>query len=124
MNRRVIRNIDTDEVILERATWCASFWCHFRGLQFVTELDENDGLLFVYQRESISATTIHMLFMFMSIGVVWMDSSGTVVDKRLAKPWRLAYAPRNPAQYFIEAHPVILERVNIGDKLNFDEASH
>jgi uncharacterized membrane protein (UPF0127 family) len=64
-----------------------------------------------------------MLFMLFSIGVVWLDASGLVVDKRLAKPWRLAYAPQKPAQYFLEAKPAILERVQIGDVLQFDEAA-
>jgi uncharacterized membrane protein (UPF0127 family) len=62
-----------------------------------------------------------MLFMFMEIAVVWLDSSGKVVDKKRAKPWRLAYAPREAAQYYIEARPSLLERVEIGDMLKFDE---
>lgn len=56
-----------------------------------------------------------------SIAVVWLDSTGKVVDKTLAKPWRPAYAPSVPAQYFIEANPSLLDRVVIGDVLNFEE---
>jgi hypothetical protein len=43
-----------------------------------------------------------------------------VVDKALAKPWRLAYAPRRAAQYVIEAQPALLERVQLGERLTFN----
>ncbi|GAB4510566.1 MAG: hypothetical protein OHK0046_07650 [Anaerolineae bacterium] len=84
-------------------------------------LPDDQGLLFVHGGEGRATTTIHMLFMLFSIGVVWMDASGKVVDKQLARPWRLAYAPKSPAQYYIEANPSILARVEIGDVLRFDE---
>jgi uncharacterized membrane protein (UPF0127 family) len=118
---RILRNSVTNEVILERAGWCASFWCHLRGLQFMRHLPENEGLLFVTNYEGRTHTAIHMFFMFFSIGVVWLDKAGVVVDKQFAKPWRPAYVPKAPAQYYIEANPSILDRVEIGDKLRFDE---
>jgi uncharacterized membrane protein (UPF0127 family) len=120
---RIIRNVRTQEVILGRARWCASYWCHLKGLQFVLRLPETEGLLFVTQSEGRVHTTIHMFFMFMSIGVVWLDGAGVVVDKQFAKPWRPAYAPRAAAQYYIEANPLILERVAVGDQLRFDEVA-
>jgi uncharacterized membrane protein (UPF0127 family) len=104
-----------------RARWCASFWCHFKGLQFRSSLPEDEGLLFVFPKASRSNTTIHMFFVFFPIGVVWLDSAGRVVDKTLAKPWRPMYAPRAPAQFFIEANPSILDRVEIGDSIRFDD---
>lgn len=118
---RNIRNSDTNEVVLARAKWCASYWCHFKGLQLVTNLPEDQGLLFVTDSESKVGTAIHMFFMFMSIAVVWLDKDGVVVDKKFAKPWRPAYAPQSPAMYYIEANPSLLDRVEIGDKLTFDE---
>lgn len=118
---RVLRNTRTGGVVLDRVKLCDTIWCRFRGLQLVRHLPENEGLLFVTGGESRANTTIHMLFMLFSIGVVWLDSSGRVVDKTLAKPWRPAYAPQRPAQYFVEARPGILEHVQVGDMLRFDE---
>ncbi len=118
---RNIKKSDTNEVVLARAKWCASYWCHFKGLQFVANLPENEGLLFVTDSESKVGTAIHMFFMFMNIAVVWLDRDGVVVDKKFAKPWRPAYAPQSPAMYYIEANPSLLDRVEIGDKLIFDE---
>lgn len=118
---RSIRKADTNEIILARAKWCASYWCHFRGLQLVRDLPEDEGLLFVTSSESRAGTAIHMFFMFMSIAVVWVNKDFEVVDKKFAKPWRPAYSPKAPAMYYIEANPSLLERVEIGDKLTFDE---
>ena len=120
---RVLRNARSEQIVLTRVRWCDSFWCRFRGLQLVSDLPDDEGLFFVTGSESKANTTIHMFFMLFSIGVVWLDSSGKVVDKCLAKPWRPAYAPRSAAQYFIEAKPAILERVEIGDELRFDEVA-
>ena len=120
--RRILRNAKTGEVVLARVKLCVSFWCHFRGLQLVPQLPQDEGLLFVTSSESRSNTAIHMFFMLFSIGVVWLDASGKVVDKQFAKPWRPMYAPRSPAQFYIEANPSLLDRVQIGDRLRFDEA--
>ena len=116
---KVIKN-QRGEVILARAYWCASFWCHFRGLMLRSHLDPDEGLLFVNKHASIVNTTIHMLFMLMPIAVIWLDSEKRVVDAKYAKPWRLAYAPAKAAQYFIEAHPGLLDRVQVGDVLSFE----
>src|SRR5579859_4390747 len=116
-----VRNVQTGTIVLPRAEWRDDFWGHFSGLMLRRHLPDDEGLLFVYGRESKIDTAIHMLFMFFSIATVWMDKNGLVVDKVLAKPWRLSYVPRHPAQYFIEARPSLLDRVEIGDPLRFDE---
>ncbi|MBN2472876.1 MAG: DUF192 domain-containing protein [Anaerolineae bacterium] len=115
---RTLRKED-GTVLLTRLRWCASFWCKFRGLMFRAALPEDEGLLFVYSRPSKMDTTIHMLFMRFPIATIWLDAEGVVIDQVLAKPWRLAYAPQAPAQYFIEASPSLLDRVIIGDRLIF-----
>jgi uncharacterized membrane protein (UPF0127 family) len=119
-DHRVIRNAETGAVVLDRARWCERYWCRLRGLMFRRALPEDEGLIFVYGSESIINTSIHMLFMGFAIAAVWLDREGRVVDRALAKPWRLAYAPRAAAQYVIEARPSLLDRVAIGDRLTFD----
>lgn len=90
---------------------------------FRANLPADEGLLFVTRTEGKAHTAIHMLFMRFSIAVIWLDKSGRVVDKQLAKPWRLVYTPAQPAQYYLEANVDMLERVNVGDVLRFDEVS-
>jgi uncharacterized membrane protein (UPF0127 family) len=118
---RVIRNARTNEVVLGRGKWCDHFLCHLRGLMLRPSLPADEGLIFVYPQESITATTIHMFFVFFAIAVVWLDREGRVVDAKLARPWRPYYAPAKPARYFIEARPALLDRVQVGDQLLFEE---
>lgn len=118
---RTIYNVTRNAVVLQKGHWYTNGWDHFRGLMLRPGLPEDEGLIFVYRTPSKTNTTIHMLFVFFSIGVVWLDENLKVVDAKLAKPWRPYYAPRAAAQYFIEARPSILERVAIGDQLKFEE---
>ncbi len=119
-NWRTVRR--TDGEILLRVRWCTGFWCKFKGLMLRSGLPPEEGLVFVYRRESVMETSIHMLFMRFAIAAIWLDSAGTVVDKALAKPWRLAYAPQKPAQYVLEAPVALLERVTVGERLVFEES--
>jgi len=118
-----IRRASTGEVVLARARWCQSFWCHLRGLMFRRALSPGEGLLFVYSRPGISNTAIHMFFVFFPIAAVWLDDAGQVVGTALARPWRPYYAPRAPARYLIEAAPALLERVSLGEQLVFERIS-
>ncbi|MFO7321013.1 MAG: DUF192 domain-containing protein [Chloroflexota bacterium] len=120
---RILRNAETGAVVLERVRLCKSFWCHFRGLQLVPHLPENEGLLFITPYEGKAHTSIHMFFMRFPIGVLWLNSEGEVVDTALARPWRPAYAPARPARHYLEANPSVLERAKVGDILRFDEVA-
>ena len=85
-------------------------------------LAEREALLFVHERESVSATSIHMFFVFFDIGVIWLDAQQRVVDKKLARPFRPYYAAQAPARYFIECHPGALGFVRVGDQLDLEAA--
>ena len=119
---QVIRQADSESVVLRRARLAVSFWDHFRGLMLAAPLSDDEGMLFVTRRDNRTETTIHMFFMRYDLGVVWVNDAGIVVDKQLAKRWRPYYAPAQPARYFIEANPSILERVTVGDHLVFADA--
>ncbi len=111
---------DSGQVVLARAKWCASYGCRLRGLMFRRRIAEDEGLLFVFPRPTVLDATIHMFFVFFPIAAVWLDGDGRVVDARLAKPWRPFYKPARPARYLIEAHPALLERVRVGERLRFE----
>jgi len=87
-------------------------------LTFRREIPEGEGLILVESGEGRVNTTIHMLFVFFSISVFWVNSEGLVVDRTLAKPWGF-YAPKHAAQFIFEASPRILDAVQIGDQLEF-----
>ena len=86
---------------------------------FRRSIEPEEGLVFVYHRDNVVNTSIHMFFVPFDLGVIWVNDAGHVVDFVRAKPWRPKYAPKDPARYVIELHPDKLELVKIGDKLDF-----
>jgi uncharacterized membrane protein (UPF0127 family) len=103
-----------------RVRLCDTFLCRLRGLTFRRSWPQDEGLLFVESAESRVATSIHMFFVFFSIGVVWLAVDGTVVDAKLALPFRPYYAPRAPAKYYLEGTPDLLSWVQVGERLTIE----
>ena len=114
-------NETRDERVLGHVRRCASFLCRLRGLTFRRTLGDGEGLLLVGGRESRADAAIHMFFVFFPIAAVWLDQSGRVVDAQLARPFRPLYVPRGPARDVLEGPPSLLRRVQIGDRLRFEE---
>jgi uncharacterized protein len=115
----MIRNLTTDKTLATRVVRCDTFWRRGRGLMFRGSLAEDEAYLFVERRESVAQAAIHMFFVFFPIAVVWLDRERRVVDTALARPFRPYYAPQHRAQYYVEGHPSLLERVSPGDELEF-----
>ena len=107
-----------EQLVLAR--WCESYLCRLRGLTFRFRVPEQRGLLLVGRTDSIPLAAIHMFGVFLSLGVIWLDSSQRVVDRVLARPFGV-YRPSAPARYALEGRPSILERVNLGDELDFED---
>lgn len=114
-----LRNRLTGEILIESARWCASWLCRLRGLQFRRPLRPGEALLLVKEKDSIASTSIHMFFVFFPIAAVWINSAGQVTSAQLAKPWRPYYASPTPARYVLETSPDFLERIRVGDEVDF-----
>ena len=99
------------------AHYCSSFLCRLRGLTFRRKLPKNEGLLLVQKNENRVDSAIHMLFVWFDLTVVWINSSFTVVDKKLAKAWHLLYSPKQPAKYVLELSSDHINDFSIGDQI-------
>lgn len=117
--RRVVQ-VESGRVLVKRARWCDGFASKLQGFLFRRTLDDGEGLVLVEGRDSRMSTAIHMLFVFLDLGVIWVNGDGEVVDTVRARPWRLSYAPQAPARYVIEAHPDVLHEVGVGDHVRFE----
>lgn len=104
-----------------RARYCATFTSRLRGLTFRRSLPDMDGLLLVQKSDSRLDAAIHMLGVFMDLGIAWINSDHEVVDVCLARAWRPFYVPRAPARYVLEVTPARLEDFQVGDKVRFEE---
>jgi uncharacterized protein len=103
-----------------QARYCDSFFCRLRGLTFRRSLPARTGLLLVENKDNRLDASIHMLFMWMDLAVVWIDSSLHVVDVKLARRWRLAYLPQAPARFVLELPVDCQSDFSIGDLVKFE----
>jgi uncharacterized membrane protein (UPF0127 family) len=115
----VLFNLTTGESLARQVVRCDTFWRRLSGLMFRHKLDPGEVYLFVFRRESVAEASVHMLFVFFPIALVWLDAQQRVVDTRLAEPFRPVYVPRQAAQYVIEGAPGLLDRVRPGDQIGF-----
>jgi uncharacterized membrane protein (UPF0127 family) len=118
----MIRNLTNNHVLATKVHRCDTLLARGWGLMFHRPLAEDEVLVFVEKRESISLTAIHMFFVFFPIAVIWLDADKRVVDQVLARPFRPYYAPQQPAQYYVEGHPALLEKVQVGDVLEISSS--
>ena len=107
------------EVLVASARWCSSSLCRLRGLQFRRGLAPGEALILVEEMDTIMNSSIHMFFVFFPIAAVWINSQGRVTSAQLAKPWRPYYASPAPARYVLETSPDFLDRIAIGDEVDF-----
>jgi len=121
MRQVLIRNLSRSQERRVKALYCVSFLCRLRGLTFRRSLEEDEGLLLVQGSDSRLDASIHMLFVWMDLTVVWINSVGNVVDVRLARRWHLAYAPQRPARYVLETLPARLDEFRVGDRIQFED---
>ena len=105
--------------LVQRVVRADTFFSRLRGLMFRRHLGADEGLLLIGRAENRAEATIHMFFVFFSIGVVWLDRENRVIDQVVARPFRPYYAPSKPAIGILECHPTCLGQVDIGDRLCF-----
>lgn len=98
---------------------CESFLCKLRGYTFRAGIKEDQGLLLVEEIQSRIATSIHMVFVFFKLGIVWINDDGIVVDTRIAYPFISFQIPKAPAKFVLEISPQRLKEFSIGDKIEF-----
>lgn len=122
MKHIVIRNLSQPEANPVSAVYCASFLCRLKGLTFRRNLAPDFGLLLVFNRESRLDTSIHMMFVFMDLVVIWLNQALQVVDLKLARSWRPLYIPGHSAKYVLEMPPERFPDFKIGDQVQFNDS--
>ena len=109
--------------LARRVRICRGEGGKFLGLMFRSQLARDEGAVLIYTRPSRTMTSIHMFFVPFPLGVFWLDSHGTVVDRVRALPWRPYYASSVPACYVLELHPATLDLLQIGYRVEFNETN-
>jgi uncharacterized protein len=121
MQSFIIENKTNDKAVPLRLGVCDTFLTRLRGLMFTGSIPIDGGLLFVNPAEDRVNSAIHMFFMTIDLTIIWMDSSGKIVDKVLARRWKTLAAPIENAKYIIETHIDRFEEYNYGDLLDITD---
>lgn len=111
--------ISKDNIIVsERAKYITGFFGKAKGLMFSKIKD----LVFELTEENKKEASIHMLFVFNKIDVVWLDDNKVVVDiKRGLKPFFGFGIPKKDAKYVIELPNNNSKGLQEGDQLEFKD---
>ena len=116
MKKVKVHKVSSQDEVLNLKV-CDTFFSKFRGLMLAKELPQDGGIMIVEKGESKVNTSIHMMFMNYDITVLWLNKEMVVVDKVLAKRWKLYYGPKEPAQYILEIHASRYDDFAVGDQL-------
>lgn len=95
-------------------------WQKLKGLMFEDPAKFDYALVFLLPRESIANATIHMLFVFFPIDIVYLNKEKKVVDiAKKIPPFSLGYAPKKASKFFIEMPAGKSKGIKIWDSLNW-----
>ena len=109
-----VKNIETDEVILNHVEIADTFYKRFKGLMGRRRLEEGNGM------KINPCNSIHCFFMKIPIDVLFVSKDHVVV-KVISdmKPWKISPLVRG-AQYVIEANGNELSgKIGAGDRLEY-----
>lgn len=114
--------INKNIILADKAKYFDNFFFKAKGLMFTRPLRRGHGLILVAPNEGILETTIHMLFVFYPVDIIWLNSEKIVVDiKQKVLPFIPWIIPKEPAKYVVELPINTAKHIRIGDKLDFTE---
>jgi len=94
-----------------------------RGLMFRESLGQDEGMLFVYEREEI--LSFWMKNTPLPLSIAFIDQQGKIVDIQDMEPFSLrTHFSARPAQYALEVNKGWFQRngINVGDLVKFPPA--
>jgi len=115
----VLYNKTKRKKIVDRVKFAKSHFQKARGLMFEKKANFDYALVFLFGHETRMGASIHMLFVFFPITVIYLNSDKKVVDVAVVNSFALNYTPKKPAAFLVELPVAKAKGVNLGDKLEF-----
>ena len=92
-------NKTKDKVLTAHVQHCKGIFSKARGLMFSRKIKDK-SLVFHFNKEKLNP--IHMLFVFQTIDVLFLDKERKIIEKKESlRPWRF-YNPKERSRYIIE----------------------
>jgi len=111
-------NFEPNQVI-STLKFANSYFSRLKGLMFKSKLDYVLVLKPAKSKHKIFSS-IHTLFMKLTIDLVFLDKNKKVVETSQISPWKF-YTPKRSVDYILEMKKGSIEKyeIAIGDKLDF-----
>jgi len=90
-----------------------------KGLMFEEKKKFNYALVFDFPNESRIGCSLHMLFVFFPIDVLFLDKNRIVVDKVTLEPFTPNYTPKKAAKFVIEMPKGKAKSIKVGQKIDW-----
>lgn len=114
-------NKTTGAKIASKVKMANTPWQRMKGLMFEKKELFDYALVFSLPKESIMQASIHMIFVFFPIDIVFLDKNKKVVEiANNIKPFTPNYAPKKPAKFLIELQAGKASGVKNGNFLEWD----
>jgi hypothetical protein len=117
----VLFNKTTGKKVIQKVFSAKTHWQKMKGLMFEDVKKFDYALVFHLPRESKAEATIHMVFVFFPIDVIYLDKEKKVVDiAKNVQPFTLGYTPKKPAKFFVELPAGLSKGIKLGHFLEWE----
>ncbi|MBT4597121.1 MAG: DUF192 domain-containing protein [Candidatus Diapherotrites archaeon] len=108
-----------NKTLMKNVRTCKTSWQRMKGLMFEDKKKFNYALVFEFPKESKIGSSLHMIFVFFPIDVLFLNSKKEVVDKTTLQPFNPNYTPKKAAKYVIEMPQGKAKGTKVGDKVSW-----
>ena len=108
-----------DKLIIKKVKHAKTAWQRTKGLMFEDKKKFDYALVFEFPRESKIGTSLHMIFVFFPIDVLFLDKDKKVVDKVTLPPFQPNYTPKKAAKYVVEMPEGKAKKVRAGSTITW-----
>ncbi|HPM86176.1 MAG: DUF192 domain-containing protein [Candidatus ainarchaeum sp.] len=108
-NKTIIKKVLFARTTLERT----------KGLMFEDKKKFDYALVFEFPVESKVRSSLHMIFVFFPIDVLFLNKNKVVVDKTTLNPFTPNYTPKKASKYVIEMPKGKARGIKLGQKVDW-----
>ncbi len=114
--------IHNGRVVLSNMVYATSTWDISRGLMFKGRETVNKGICLVMpsKKNVRFGCSVTMLFCFVDMEILFVDSNFKVVDKKRLKTWTPSYTPKAPCKYVVESVFGKFKDIRVGDLISIE----
>ena len=108
-----------DKLLIKKVRHANTPWQRIKGLMFEDARKFDYALVFEFPNESRIGCSIHMMFVFFPIDILFLDKNKKVVDNVTLYPFNPNYTPKKASKYVIEMPKGKAAKVKVGSKVSW-----